>query len=681
MLTVTRVVAAGLVVVTLLVGAAAAATTPPTFLKTEYPFLGNNHIVADLNGDGRPDLAGTGGPAAAVRLNNGTGAFGPRVDYPIGGNGQDLAAGDLNGDGRLDLVVTINSPELGLAVLIGNGDGTFAAPVTYPNTAGADAPAVVTADLDNDARLDVVAAHQMACYVASCTNSFAISVWMGNGDGSLAPAREVEVGRGIAAVAVADFNRDGNKDLAIAGDSGRLYRLHGLGDGTFVQQPTLTITAETGFVNGSDVDVADFNRDGIEDLVVAMASNGSYTVILIGNGDGTFRPPHVIQEPELLIPEHQAVADFNGDGFQDLALSLAWGLSALLEVLNGNGDGTFQPRRLYLPPPPESSGGGAIVAADLNGDGKPDLTLGRRGAFPGFLVLLNSTGAAPPPTPSAPTLLSPAQDATVSQPVTLDWSDVSAAATYRVQVDDTNNFTAPLQRDQSVTVSQLTVSSLAARQHFWRVRAINAAGTAGPWSTVRRFTPQVATTPASLSAVSVSPSTVTGGMSATGTVTLTSAAPSGGFAVSLSSSASVASVPASVSVAQGATSATFAISTSTVAASTSATITATAGGVVRTATLTVAPQAQPPPPPGETAVLTVTATGRSGERVTSSPAGINVAVGSSGSASFAVGTVITLSATNGRDVVWSGACSSGDDKTRTCRFTLNGAASVTANVQ
>jgi hypothetical protein len=282
--------------------------------------------------------------------------------------------------------------------------------------------------------------------------------------------------------------------------------------------------------------------------VVAIALNGSRTAILIGNGDGTFRPPLIITEPNLNIPHQQAVADFNGDGFQDLALSLADGNTGLMEILNGNGDGTFQPRVLYLPPPPTSVGGYAIVAAQ----------------------------------------------ATASAPA--------------------------------------------------------------------------------LSAIALSPTSVVGGASSQGTATLTSAAPAGGFAVSLSSSAAAASVPASVSVAQGATSATFPISTSAVTTSTPVTITASAGGITRTATLTVAP-------PAQTATLTVTATGRTGERVTSSPAGINVTVGSSGSASFATGTTITLSATNGRDVVWSGACSSAGNKTMTCTFTLAGTATVTANVQ
>ena len=288
---------------------------------------------------------------------------------------------------------------------------------------------------------------------------------------------------------------------------------------------------------------------------------------------------------------------------------------------------------------------------------------------------LTVTPPAPPPTPGAPALISPANGASVTLPVTFDWSDVSAAASYRIQIDDSSAFSAPRVVDQTVTASQLTVTSLAARQHWWRVLGINSAGTAGVWSSVRSFTPQSgAPAPAALSTVSVNPSSVTGGSASQGTVTLTAAAPAGGFAVSLSDDSAAATVPASVTVAQGATSATFSITTTTVAASTPVTITAAAGSVTRTATLTVTP-------PGQAVTLTVTATGRSGERITSSPAGINVAVGSSGSASFTSGTSITLSVSNGRDAIWSGACSSGGSKARTCTFTLTATSTVTANVQ
>jgi len=178
----------------------------------------------------------------------------------------------------------------------------------------------------------------------------------------------------------------------------------------------------------------------------------------------------------------------------------------------------------------------------------------------------------------------------------------------------------------------------------------------------------------SIAAVSVNPTSVSGGTSASGTVTLTAAAPAGGMAVALSSDNAAATLASSTTVPAGATTASFPVATSAVTASTPVTITASAGGASKTAALTVTPQAQG-------ATLTVAASGRSGERVTSSPAGINVSVGSTGSGTFSVGATITLSVSNGRDAVWSGACSSNGSKTKSCRFTLAGNASVTANVQ
>jgi hypothetical protein len=187
--------------------------------------------------------------------------------------------------------------------------------------------------------------------------------------------------------------------------------------------------------------------------------------------------------------------------------------------------------------------------------------------------------------------LSPASNAKVAQPINFDWSDVSGATSYELQIDDSSNFTAPLTLSQTVSVSQATVTGLPSQRFFWRVRAFNSAGIAGPFSASSRFNAQPAsTTTASLSAVSVSPASVVGGTAAQGTITLTGGAPSGGAVVTLSSAnPSVVSVPASVSLAAGASSATFAVNTSAVTANTSVTITATYGGVSRTATLTVTP--------------------------------------------------------------------------------------------
>ena len=250
--------------------------------------------------------------------------------------------------------------------------------------------------------------------------------------------------------------------------------------------------ADLAGVQGTDIDVADFNGDTIQDLVVAIATNGSRTAILIGNGDGTFRAPLIITEPNLNIPQYRRSPTTTATASRTWRSSLGDGNTGLMEILNGNGDGTFQPRVMYLPPPPIERRRRRDRGGELQRRRQADIALGRAGAFPGFLVLINSTGAAPPATPSAPTLLSPAKDATPAQPVTLDWTDVSAAASYRIQIDDSSTFSAPLVVDQTVTASQLTAPTLAARQHWWRVRGINSAGTAGAWSSVRRFTPQAA---------------------------------------------------------------------------------------------------------------------------------------------------------------------------------------------
>jgi hypothetical protein len=296
-------------------------------------------------------------------------------------------------------------------------------------------------------------------------------------------------------------------------------------------------------------------------------------------------------------------------------------------------------------------------------------------------AVLGVNPSGPPPTPTAPPLNSPANDARPAQPVTFDWSDVANAASYDIQIDNTSSIASPFVASAVVTSSQATIGGLPAQQLWWRVRARNSAGVAGPFSVTRRFTPAAASAVAALSAVTVNPSSVAGGTGSTGTATLSAAAPSGGAVVTLSSSnTGAATVPPSVTVAAGATSATFAAATSGVSASTGVTIAATLNGVTKSATLTVTPPASQPPPP-QTATLTVTASGRGGERVLSSPSGISVATGSTGSGTFAVGTSVRLTVSNGRDAIWSGACSSGGNKTSSCTFTLNGAASVSANVQ
>jgi hypothetical protein len=182
--------------------------------------------------------------------------------------------------------------------------------------------------------------------------------------------------------------------------------------------------------------------------------------------------------------------------------------------------------------------------------------------------------------------------------------------------------------------------------------------------------------PPTLSAFTVTPGSVTGGTPATGKVTLPSAAPAGGTVVNLSTNLPLAAtVPASVTVPAGATSATFTVTTFPVD-TTTVEVFASNGATSLDAPLgiTIAPGV-----PGTGQVVTVTATGRSGTSIVSSPAGLSVPVGTSAGAQFT--GAVTLSATGGRDVIWSGACSSSGKKAKSCTFTPTGPSAVTASVQ
>jgi hypothetical protein len=465
-----------------------------TFVTFNYPLLGNTHIAVDLNGDGRPDLAGSGANSAAVMLNNGDGTLQPKVQYPVAGGTQAVAAGDFNGDGRTDLVVTINTPQISLALLTGKGDGTFNVPVYFPNTSGFDSPDVVATDLNKDGKLDVVILHSIACFTAPCVAAEVITVMLGNGDGTF-QTRELAAPQHMHAMEAGDFNRDGISDLAIGSENTKLHILLGVGDGTFMRQPEMTLIPGGDLFSAvNDVDVADFNRDTVQDMVLPLG-NGNGNVILLGNGDGTFRQSFRITQNAVDSPLNLAVADFNLDGFQDIARAMGNGNAGLMEIANGNGDGTFQAPVRYLVPPSQSSLGGIfITASDFNGDSKPDVALAVGGASAFLNVLINSTGGGPtPPTqtpPSAPTLLSPANGARLprSQPIPFSWSAVSGAATYEIQFDDSSSFTNPLIAAQTgLTGTQTTQTFTIERRFWWRVRARTAGGINSPWSSARSF--------------------------------------------------------------------------------------------------------------------------------------------------------------------------------------------------
>jgi len=389
-----------------------------------YP---NAVAVADINGDGKPDLivascepvgsnvCGNNGNFArgllAVRLGNGDGTFATPMTYDSGGaNATSVTVADVNRDGKPDLIVAncgiSGSQGCGtvtggaVSVLLGNGDGTFQTAVAYAS-GGFSAESVAVADLNGDGKLDIVVANFFDTYYNS--TSGLLGVLLGHGDGTFEkvvtyPSGEV----GATKVAIGDVNGDGKLDLVVSnGDCTNTNDAHcagvllGNGDGTFLP----VITYKTGGGEVTSIAVADVNGDGTPDLLVTnLCVFCANTVgVLLGNGDGSFQGP-VTYASGGYFAWSIVVADVNTDGKPDLLVAnqctgnvtSCTNSKGAVSVLLNNGNGTFQPVVSYY------SGGEfaiSLATADVNGDGKPDLLVvnGGTNGVGSVGVLINDT--------------------------------------------------------------------------------------------------------------------------------------------------------------------------------------------------------------------------------------------------------------------------------------------------
>ena len=335
----------------------------------------NEIVTADFDSDGKIDIVVGTSTALMILYGNGDGTFGtPQTILTWSGGISPYSAVDMNGDGKPDLVCTVSSQVL---VLTNTGGRAFGAPVAIP--CNSSLGALATADFNGDGKKDIA----VVAYNHIGSTSTDIFIFLNQGAGVYTQGATLNNIWIITGMKTADLNADGKADLLVSittdivGTSGSSLYL-GDGAGHFNGGGG----AGTATANVDQTTVADFSGDGIMDYAIANSNDGSVSVIF-GKGGGTFGTPANYGVGPY--PDHLFATDLDGDGRPDIVVESR---DATYFTVMRNQNGLF-PNTVQFPIG-SGFGCGPLTVADFNGDGKPDVVISSTSGN-GVAVVLNNT--------------------------------------------------------------------------------------------------------------------------------------------------------------------------------------------------------------------------------------------------------------------------------------------------
>ena len=351
------------------------------YLFATYPVGKNPTSVAtwDFNEDGITDIITTniGNDSLSILFGNGDGTFKEQKQMPVAKEPRALAMDDFNRDGHMDLAIACSGSDQ-IAIYFGLANGTFGAGQRYG--VHKSPVSIAAGDFNGDHKPDL----------AIALRNDKIKILIGQGDGTFRDGPQYEYGDTPTSIAVADLDRNGTLDLAVTNGgpmSSAVSIWLGNGDGTF-RTPTDYRTGKRPLV----VTFADFNGDQLLDLLVMNGEMDTFTIFL-GNGNGTFQPGK--ESGADTGPVYGLARDIDGDGRMDVAIVNVQ--SNNLSILYGRGDGTFR-----YPPINYRTRGGPFALATLNlttqSTEVPGLVMANNGAASVTIFLHRGlkTGTPPP---------------------------------------------------------------------------------------------------------------------------------------------------------------------------------------------------------------------------------------------------------------------------------------------